>query len=71
MPAILGAGAARSLGKMKDCPICFGIGWVCENHPYRAWHEELGCMCGACKSNSGEEPDVSQVLVDEQDVTRH
>jgi len=33
MPAILGAGAARSLGKMKDCPICFGIGWVCEITP--------------------------------------
>ena len=32
---------------MKDCPIGFGIGWVCENHPDRAWHEELGCMCGA------------------------
>jgi hypothetical protein len=59
---------------MIDCPICFGIGWVCENHPDRAWHEELGCMCGPempCKCNSGEELDVSQVLVDEQDVTRH
>jgi hypothetical protein len=30
----------------KNCPICFGIGWVCENHPNRAWHDELGCQCG-------------------------
>jgi len=28
----------------KNCPVCFGVGWVCENHPDRAWHEELeGC----------------------------
>jgi len=26
----------------KNCPVCFGIGWVCENHPDRAWHDELG-----------------------------
>jgi hypothetical protein len=26
-----------------DCPICFGIGWVCENHPNRAvWRQ--GCL---------------------------
>lgn len=30
-----------------DCPICFGVGWVCENRPKRAWSEELGCQCGA------------------------
>jgi hypothetical protein len=30
-----------------DCKICLGIGWVCENHPHRAWAEELGCQCGA------------------------
>jgi hypothetical protein len=29
------------------CPICFGLGWVCENHPKRVWSEELGCQCGA------------------------
>lgn len=27
-----------------NCPICFGIGFVCENHPDRAWSEELGCQ---------------------------
>src|ERR1700737_311758 len=31
----------------KDCPKCFGIVWVFESHPDRAWHHELGCMCGA------------------------
>jgi hypothetical protein len=55
---------------MKDCSICFGIGWVCENHPDKAWHEELGCICGAAmlfRCNSGEEPDVSHLLIEEQD----
>jgi hypothetical protein len=59
---------------MKDCPICFGIGWVCENHPDRAWDKQLGCDCGAgmpCKCNSDEEPDVRQGIVDEQNVVRH
>jgi Protein of unknown function (DUF2934) len=59
----------------KNCRVCFGIGWVCENHPDRAWHEELGCIVrcrnAPCKCNSGEELDVSQVLVDEKDATRH
>jgi hypothetical protein len=32
---------------MKDCSICFGIGWVCENHPDKAWHEELGVAFAA------------------------
>ena len=50
------------------CPICFGIGWVCENHPKHAWSEELGCQCGAgmlceCNRTDGlDEPDVSKVL---------
>jgi hypothetical protein len=32
-----------------------GTGWVCENHPDRAWHDELGCMCNAgqpCRCNT-------------------
>jgi hypothetical protein len=24
-----------------DCKVCLGIGWVCENHPNRAWTEDL------------------------------
>ena len=23
------------------CPICFGIGWVCENHPDKPWTVSL------------------------------
>ena len=52
------------------CPICFGIGWVCENHPKHVWSEELGCQCGAgmpCECNRTDglgEPDVSTVLVE-------
>jgi len=26
-----------------ECPICFGMGWVCESHPDRVWDNELGC----------------------------
>jgi hypothetical protein len=48
------------------CPICFGLGWVCENHPDRAWDAEKGCQCGAgmpCECQSDlEEPDISQVI---------
>lgn len=56
-------------------PVCFGLGWVCENHPKRAWSDELGCQCGAgmpceCVSADGlDEPDVSQVF--EGPSTRH
>jgi hypothetical protein len=51
-----------------ECPICFGLGRVCENHPKRACSEELGCQCGAgmpceCVSADGlDDPDISQVL---------
>ena len=47
------------------CPICFGLGWVCENHPKRVWDEQNRCQCGAgmpceCVRADGlEEPDVS------------
>jgi hypothetical protein len=57
----------------KSCPICFGIGWVCENHPDRAWHEALGCQCGAgmpCQCNVVDAPDTSQII-EEQPVTGH
>jgi len=59
----------------KNCPVrLYRLGL--RNHPdiFQAWHEELGCMCGAgmpCKCNSGEEPDVSKVLIDEKDAIRH
>ena len=49
---------------------CFGIGWVCENHPKHAWSEELGCQCGAgmlceCNRMDGlDEPDVSKVFAE-------
>jgi hypothetical protein len=38
-----------------------------------AWDKEIGCTCGAgmpCKCNSGEEPDISQVI-EENPPTRH
>ena len=32
-------------GRMdKNCPICFGIGWVCEHHLDRAWSESLAAV---------------------------
>jgi hypothetical protein len=51
-----------------ECPICFGLGWVCENHPKRVWDEQKGCQCGAgmpceCVRAGGlEEPDVREIL---------
>jgi hypothetical protein len=49
------------------CPICFGLGWVCENHPDRIWDHNLGCECGAgmpcrCQRPSLEEPATSKVI---------
>jgi hypothetical protein len=35
IPAIFGAGPARFGVPVKpNCPYCFGLGWVCENHPH-------------------------------------
>lgn len=61
------------------CRICFGIGWVCENHPERAWDAKLGCDCGAgmpCVCNQSgdggsDEPDVSQVINENDPSKRH
>lgn len=50
-----------------ECPICFGLGWVCENHPKQVW-DERGCECGAgmpceCQHATGlEEPDTSKIM---------
>lgn len=34
-----------------DCPVCHGVGWVCENHPGRVWGgistDPKSCECGA------------------------
>jgi hypothetical protein len=56
---------------MKNCPLCYGIGWVSENHPVRAWDDKLGCTCGAgmpCVCNTRGEtddlPDTSEVIDD-------
>ena len=65
-----------SKGMNPNCPICRGIGWVCENHSEKPWDPELGCVCGAgapCKCNETDgvdEPDVSQVI-GEDEPKRH
>jgi len=44
---------------MSDCEICFGEGWVCENHPSKAWKDGDGCCGGAgapCKCNESVPP---------------
>ena len=37
------------------CATCGGEGWVCENHPEKAWGMGLDCPCGGagepCKCN--------------------
>jgi hypothetical protein len=59
-------------GKVRSNPICFGFGGVWENHPTRAWHEELGWQSSAgmaCQCNEADgmdQPDVSQVIVDRE-----
>jgi hypothetical protein len=69
---VLGRGGVTN----PNCPICHGIGWVCENHPDKPWDSELGCNRRAgmpCECNAveeGEEPDVSGVM-EERPATRH
>ena len=54
-----------------NCRSCCGLGWVCENHPERAWDEALGCQCGAgmlceCQHADGlEPPDISKIMEEE------
>jgi hypothetical protein len=48
------------------CPVCFGLGWVCENHPKQVW-DDGGCECGAgmpceCQRLSLEGPDNPAVI---------
>jgi hypothetical protein len=46
----------------RDCPVCKGIGRICENHTNVPWDDEIGCTCGAgrpCECNSGDEPEPS------------
>lgn len=35
--------------RVANCPICQGIGWVCESHPDKPWDRDLpnGCECNA------------------------
>ena len=45
--------------------ICQGSGWVCENHPTKAWtQKEGGCQCGAGnnRANGEDTPDVEGVI---------
>jgi|KBSSwiStaDraftv2_1062776.scaffolds.fasta_scaffold14271_15 hypothetical protein len=44
------------------CKVCLGIGWVWENHPHRAWAEDLGCQCGAGMPSSVFELTASKSL---------
>ncbi|MET4512560.1 hypothetical protein ABIB81_001870 [Bradyrhizobium sp. I1.7.5] len=71
------------LAGMTDvkCPVCQGLGWVCENHPTKAWTEnEGGCQCGAgmpcdCNRANGEDtPDIKGIIEEvegEPKMTRH
>ncbi len=31
----------------KECEICYGEGWVCEDHTNKAWGDGNGCCGGA------------------------
>ena len=59
-----------------QCPICKGVGRVCETTG-QPWDAEFGCVCGAgvpcqCNETGGfDEPDVSQVIVEDEPQRRH
>jgi hypothetical protein len=42
------------------CALCEDSGWVCENHPKRAWEGEHACGCGGagapCPACNAPEP---------------
>lgn len=49
-----------------NCPVCRGIGWVCERHPKRPYGGEAGCACGyaaPCECNDSDPPDTRHVTV--------
>jgi ATP dependent DNA ligase C terminal region len=70
---------SEGLLRASSFKVLSGIGWVCENHPNRAWDEKRGCVCGAgvpCQCNQAgesgiDEPDVSEVLIEEERIERH
>jgi hypothetical protein len=48
----------------ENCPVCHGIGWVCERHPDRPYDDEKGCACGygaPCACNDSSPPDTSRM----------
>jgi len=58
----------------KQCPAYHGLGWVCENHPDKAWDKKAGCDCGdgmPCEYNQGDEPDRSSVTAEFVEITLH
>jgi len=59
---------------IRTAPFVSAQGGPARTIPTGHGTKNLGGMCGAgmpCKCNSGEELDVSQVLIDEKDATRH
>jgi len=54
------------------CTKCLGMGWVCEVHPDRPWHAELGCKCRMgrpCECNAIDQEEDPQFF--EEKITRH
>lgn len=50
----------------KNSSVCFGMGRICENHPDKAWDEEIGCERGAgmpCVCNSMDEVGLGELTV--------
>lgn len=48
-----------------NCKICEGDGWVCENHPDKAWKGGDGCCGGAgmlcvCNPQTSGEPETPE-----------
>jgi hypothetical protein len=60
---------------IPKCLYCKGLGWVCENHPHKAWSDELGCHCGAgmlceCTRAESQESDINRAIVEPSKIQK-
>jgi hypothetical protein len=63
----LSADPMASMTEKPLCPQCAGSGWICEDHPDRAWTAcncgGAGMRCPCCNKSAGPDdpPDVSRL----------
>jgi hypothetical protein len=53
----------RPLASLSSCPICAGMGWVCEEHPDKPWeHDGCGAAGAPCICNPTGHVDMPTVF---------